>query len=170
MMYLNQLQVDDGKPIYDLLQRIGVSENAFHNEVNGMTYSEFQQWLLTQDKWSKGEGLPIGYVRQWIYWLFDGDKPVGFGKLREKLTDSSRLLGGNIGYAIAEDQRGKGYGTVLFQLLLKKAQELGINEVMSTVEKTNPASRRVQEKCGGKLIRESDERWYFSFSGYHKIN
>ena len=164
-MKLIQLTTNDGVNIYNMLQRMGKSENAFNNEVHGMTYEEYQQWLIKQDHWSKGEELPEGYVRQWTYWLFDDEgNPVGYGKLRDSVTEQSRKFGGNIGFAISPLYRGKGYGTILFRMLLDMAKEKGIKEVISTVEKYNYASKTIHEKNGGILIEENDIRWIFSFS------
>lgn len=160
---LRQLRPDDSREIYDMLQKIGSDENEFQNEVNGMSYEQFQEWLIRQDGWSKGTDLPPGYVRQWTFWLYDGEVPVGYGKLREKVTEKSRQLGGNLGYAIAGDQRGKGYGSILFKMLLDKSRELGIPYIFSTVEKCNPVSAKVHEKYGGKLVDENESRWYYSF-------
>ena len=133
------------------------------NEPYGMTRKEFSEWCLKQEAWSKGEMLPSGYVKQWTFWLYINNIPVGYGHLREKLTEQSRKFGGNIGYAIAKEFRGKGYGTYLFSTLLKIAREFGIETVLSTVEKGNLASKVVHEKCGGILIDENSQRWIFSF-------
>ena len=160
---LLQLSPEDGMEVYEMLQRLGPSENAFNNEVNGMTYEEYKDWLIERDAWSRGELLPDGYVKQWIYWLVAEGRPVGFGKLRERATEHSRLFGGNIGFAVDPLARGKGYGSKLFALLLEKAKEKGIHEVFSTVEKYNYRSKHVHEKCGGKLVKEDDVRWYFIF-------
>lgn len=169
MFTLRQLSLYEDINIYNMLQKIGSDENKFHNEVYGLTYFEFKEWLSKQIKWAKGEELPEGYVRQWIYWFYDESMPVGFGKLREKLTENSYKLGGNIGYAIASNHRGKGYGVILFKMLLHKAKELGITEVISTVEKGNTASKIIQEKCGGILIDENEYRWHFSFNEILKL-
>lgn len=163
MIELKELSVHDGQDIYDMLQRIGPSENAFHNIVNGMSYAEFEDWLKLQHDWSFGENLPSGYVKQWTYWLMDGENPVGYGKLRECVTDESRKFGGNIGFAVAPEYRGKGYGYILLQLLLEKAREKRITELFSTVEKYNYGSKRIHEKCGGLLVKEDDIRWYYTF-------
>lgn len=160
---LKRLSPNDGIKVYKMLQRIGPSENAFNNEVNGMTYEDFQQWLFERDAWSKGERLPKGYVKQWIYWLVVDKQPVGFGKLREKVTFASRKFGGNIGYAIDPQYRGKGYGKVLFGLLLEKAANKKIHEVYSTIEKYNYISKKIHESYGGELLMEDDKRWYFLF-------
>ena len=164
MIALQELTVDDGLDVYNMLQRIGPSENAFHNDVNGMSYDEYKSWLSLQHAWSKGEQLPTGYVKQWTYWLMVDGRPVGYGKLREKATEESKKFGGNIGYAIDPEARGKGYGNMLFELLLKEAANKHIKEVFSTVEKFNYNSKKVHEKYGGKLVSEDDVRWYFTFA------
>ena len=160
---LRQLSPKDGIDIYNMLQRIGPSENAFNNEVNSMTYNQYRQWLIERDAWAKGEQLPKGYVKQWIYWLVVNKIPIGFGKLRENVTIESRKFGGNIGYAIDSLYRGKGYGKVLFGLLLKQASNIKIHEVYSTIEKPNYISKKIHDSYGGKLVMEDDKRWYYLF-------
>lgn len=162
-VYLSKLSFDDNSLIYEMLQRIGKCENEFKNTANGLPYDQFKNWLKQQDDWSKGQNLPAGYVPQSIYWLYCDDIPVGIGKIRHSLNDNSRLVGGNIGYAIDPLYRGRGYATQLLSLLIKKAKELEIQELLLTVEKYNPASKRVIEKAGGIMIKETIERWYFSF-------
>ena len=160
--YLKQLKLDDGASIFEMLQRIGSNENEFTNEANGMSYEQYQNWLIEQDHWSRGEKLPEGFVAQTIYWLFNEDDPIGIGKIRHSLTESSMRIGGNIGYAIDPLQRGKGYASFLLKELIKKADLLGISQIMLTVEKYNLASKKVIEKNKGILINETNERWYFT--------
>ena len=160
---LRELRCTDGLDVYNMLQTIGAEENEFHNDAYGLSFEEFKSWLKKQYNWSRGIELPEGYVKQWIFWMYVEGRPVGFGKLRERLTEHSKKIGGNIGYAISSVERGKGYGTVLFGMLLNKAKEMKIETVMSTVEKGNPISKRIQETNGGILIQENDQRWYFSF-------
>lgn len=160
---LQPLSPDDGHDIYEMLQRIGSNENEFKNDVYGMSFDQYRQWLLLQSKWAMGIDLPDGYVAQSIFWLYYNNEPVGMGKLRHALTDASRNAGGNLGYAIARPYRGRGFGVKLAELLAQKAKELGIDEVLATVEKYNPASKRVLEKAGGVLVAESPERWYIRF-------
>lgn len=163
MVELRELSVFDGEEIYMMLQTIGDNENAFTNPVNGMSFDDFKQWLIQQYDWSIEANLPVGYVGQTIFWLFDNDTPVGIGKIRHTLTEHSRQIGGNIGYAISNKYRGKGYGTIILKLLLEKANKMNVKEKLLTVEKINPASRRVIEKNGGKMIGENAERWFFEF-------
>lgn len=159
---LKQLSTDDKTDVYDMLQRIGSNENEFQNTAYGLTFEQFQQWLVKQDNWSKGLDLPEGYVAQTIFWLYDGIVPVGIGKIRHELNDASRNKGGNIGYAIDSSHRGKGYATILLQKLIQVADDMGVEEKLLSVESYNSASKHVIEKNGGKLIKETAERFYFT--------
>lgn len=163
MIRLQKLSHSDGIDVYEMLKGIQPSEYSFTNPTYSMSYSEFQAWLIQQEQWSNGEMLPDQYVAQTIYWLYDGVIPVGIGKIRHRLTDISRKAGGNIGYAISADYRKKGYGTVFLRLLIEKAKELGIKEILLTVDKGNNPSRCVCENNGGLLVSETIERWYFTF-------
>ena len=160
---LRQLSPDDGRDVYEMLQGIGENENSFKNPVRGMDFDEYKEWLIEQDNWSRGVGLPEGYVPQTLFWLMENDLPVGIGKIRHALTDFSREYGGNIGYAISSKHRGKGYGNTILKLLLEKAREMKIEEILLTVDKYNYASKKVIENNGGTLIKENDSRWTFIF-------
>ena len=160
---LRRLSPKDGVAFFNMLQHIGKDENAFTNPVCGMSYEEYKEWLKQQDDWSKGENLPLGYVGQTVFWLMYGETPVGIGKIRHSLTESSRAFGGNIGYAISMEFRGCGYGSLLLKELLRKADEMGVEEKILTVEKYNYASKKVIENNGGKLYDENEFRWYYMF-------
>ena len=135
---LEELEASDGAEVYEMLCRIGPEENSFTNPVHGMSYEEFKQWLIEQEKWGRGEDLPQGYVRQSIYWLRADNGLVGVGKIRHALTENARLKGGNVGYAIDPKHRGKGFGTVLLRLLLSKMREAGIDEILLTIRGITP--------------------------------
>lgn len=162
-LYLKQLTVNDGVEVFNMLKGILPVENSFTNPVFNMSFIEFKNWLVQQDDWSKEKNLPEGYVGQTIFWLMNDDSPVGIGKIRHLLTPQSRLNGGNIGYAISSDHRGKGYGNEILRLLLEQAAIMKIKEIMLTVDKYNYASKSVIEKNGGILFDENEERWYFRF-------
>ena len=159
MLIIKKLNVEDGIDVFNMLKNIESNENEFTNPVKDMTYSEYKDWLILMDNWSNGKNLKKGYVPQTIFWLYNDDIPVGFGKIRHQLTDTSRKFGGNIGYAIAKSYRGKGYATIFLSKLVEKANQLNINEKILTVEKYNPASKKVIEKNGGKVIEENEHRW-----------
>lgn len=148
---------------YEIINDIKANENEFKNSAYGLSLEEFKKWLIVQDNWSKGIDLPNGYVPQNIYWLYVNNEPVGMGKIRLALTESSREIGGNIGAAISNKFRGKGYGSILIKLLVDEAKKIGIEEILITVEKYNPASKKATENAGGKVFKENNERWYLTF-------
>ena len=158
---MRQLSRNDGRDVYEMLQRLGRAENHFQNPVRDMTFQQYKEWLLEQEDWSKGLNLPIGYSPETTYWLYFDDKPVAYGKIRHQLNENSRIVGGNIGYAVDPLQRGKGFATIILGFLLRIADDMGIEEKLLSVEKYNYASKKVIEKNGGYVFKENELRWYF---------
>ena len=163
MILIKKLSRSDGREVFEMLKGIDTVENAYTNPTYIMSFPEFQEWLLEQEEWDKGNNLPKGYVAQSIYWLYDGDTPVGMGKIRHGLTENSRKNGGNIGYAISRPYRGKGYGSAFLKMLLEEARTLGIEEIILTIDKYNKASKSICENNGGILFDENAERWFYRF-------
>ena len=159
---LQQLSPSDGTEAYDLLQRIGEMENDFTNPIHGKSFDEYKEWLRQQDAWSREEGLPKGYVGQTCFWLVADSVIVGFGKIRHGLTARSREEGGNIGIAIDSNQRGKGLGAVFAGLLIKKAKDMKVGEILVTVKKNNFPSKRSFEKNGCFVFKETETWWYLT--------
>lgn len=164
MLYLKELTPEDGRDVYEMLQGIVNGENGVSNKVEGMDYSDFPAWLKGEEEMSRGIGLPEGYVPQKTYWLYDGDTPVGQGKVRLWLTDALRREGGTLGYAVAKPYRGRGYGTALMGLLVEKAKELGVEDLLATVWLENIPSRRACEANGAKLVKEDEKHAFYRFS------
>lgn len=163
MYKLIKLSTEWREDAYISSQGIAENENEFKNTAYGLTKTEFLEWLRVQEAWSREQMLPAGYVGQTIYWFEHEGVIVGYGKIRHQLNDSSRECGGNIGYAIDNRNRGKGFGAIFLAMLIEKAKEKPVEEILLTVEKYNPASKKVIEKCGGKMIKENSERWFFTF-------
>ncbi len=90
---------------------------------------------------SAGRGVPPGWVPQSTFWLVrNGERILGCSRLRHALTSLLSHQGGHIGYDIRPNERGKGYGNLLFALTLRKARELGFREVLVTADEANVAS------------------------------
>ncbi len=157
---LKRLSIQDGADIYDMLQELPEDENGFINGCHGMTFEEYQQWLVKSDNVSKGIGLKDWMVPQTVYWLYADGMPVGMGKLRHRLTDRLLEEGGHGGYAIRPTQRSKGYGKLLLKLLLQEARSLGIGRLLLTVQNHNLPSVKVALANGGVIEKISDQRNY----------
>lgn len=165
MIELKKLSANDGKNIYNLLQEIPREENGLLNKANGLSFEEFQNWLKAKQIESEQKGLVDGWkVPSTTFWLYVDDVPVGFGNLRHFLTEALRNAGGNIGYGIAPQFRGKGYGNILLKLLLQEARKIGLEEVLLTVHLDNISSKKVALANGGVILKETEERYFILIS------
>ena len=131
--------------IYNMLQEIPPFENGFVNPMHGKPFGEFRGWLQSCKADAEQKGLLDGWkVPESTYWLYDGDRPVGYGKIRHFLTEKLRKDGGSIGYAVRPSERRKGYGTAFLHLLLVQCAELNVPESRSsTIRKDNLPSQKV---------------------------
>jgi predicted acetyltransferase len=157
---LQRLTPGDGYDVYALTQAIPKEENGFQNTANGLSPKEFPAWLKRQHNMSLGIDLPDGYVPQTVYWLYDGDQPVGSCKLRTQLSEALLKRGGNIGYGIAPFARGKGYGKEQLRLVLQEAKKQGLTKVLITANNDNKASIAVALANGGVIEKVSEEAHY----------
>lgn len=157
---LRKLSVDDGMDIYNLLQQVPQDENGFINNCNGRSFDEYKAWLSKCEQMSHGEVAETWQVPQTNYWLMVDGVPVGIGKLRDRLTEHLREVGGHGGYAIVPAQRGKGYGTMLLKLLIDEARRKGIDQLLLTVQNHNVPSIKVALHNGGVIERVSEDRHY----------
>jgi predicted acetyltransferase len=120
-----------------------------YNEWKGSIFQRFEEY-------SKGIGLPEGYVPGTVYWLVDEKNYIGSGSIRHYLNENLKKFGGHIGYWIRPGYWNKGYGTLQLKLLLEKVREMGIEKALLTCDVENIASARVMEKNGGKRIDKKD--------------
>ena len=151
---LKQLSPDMGKPEYDMLQEIPAVENGFTNPAYGLSYEEYKEWLQTMDNNSRGVDLPEGWIPSTTYFLYVDDVPVGYGRVRHSSSEYLETVvgAGNLGYGIAKEYRGKGYGNILFQELLKKCREIGYKEIKLFPMKSNEPTVKIMLKNGGQII------------------
>ena len=106
---------------------------------------------------SFGLYLPSGFVPDTYYWLVAGDEYIGTLTIRHRLNRHLMRIGGNIGYMIRPDKRGRGYGKEILRLGLKKAKAMDFKKVLITVDEDNIPSRKVIEANGGVLKNVVDQ-------------
>lgn len=155
---LRQLSVNDDVNVYDMLQEIPKDENGVINGCNGRTFESYKKWLIKSDNTAKGIGLEDWMVPQSTYWLYIDGIPVGFGKIRHYLTEKLREEGGHVGYTIRPSYRNKGYGKLLLGLLIEKANAMGIDKILITVQNHNVYSVKVALANGGIVEKVTDQR------------
>ena len=162
MIELKQLTINDGIDIYNFLQDIPVEENGYHNNVNGLTYEEFKEWLVKRDNYAKQSGLLDGWrVPETTFYLYVDNIPVGIGSIRHFLTDALREVGGHIGYSISPKYRCIGYGKEILKRLIIEARKIGIKDILITTNLDNYASQKVIIANGGKEADRSSEHVHF---------
>jgi len=150
---LRQLSIENGVAEYDMLQEIDSSEYGFTNEVKGMSFAEYKNWLIRQEDFSKSLNLPENFIPQTTYFLYADEQPVGIARIRHYSSEYLENQGvGNFGYGIAKPYRGKGYGNELFVLVLEKCRALGYAKIKSFVYIDNVASNKVFTSHGAKLL------------------
>ena len=155
MLYLNKLSKNLGVRELEYLRNVPECENGFYNPAsleNLSSLESFKSWLTIKENESLGINLKEGYVPQTIYFIMEGEEIIGLGKIRHYLNENLLIRGGHIGLGISSSYRSKGIGTRSLELLLEEAfNSFGISNVLLTNSETNIASRRIVEKCRGKL-------------------
>ncbi len=107
---------------------------------------------------------PPGYERvpQTVLWWVDGDEYLGRVAIRHRLTPNLRRRGGNIGYEVRPSARGRGHASAMLAAALPLAAALGVNPALIDCDVENEASRRVIEKCGGRVQRYEGGTLYYT--------
>ena len=151
---LKQANVNMAEREYAMLQGILDIENGFTNPAYNLSYKEYKNWLQDADNHSKGLNLPDDWIPYTTYFLYIDDISVGYGRVRHSSSEYlENVVGaGNLGYGISKENRGKGYGNILFKELLKKCKEHGYKEIKLFPLKTNEATIEIMMKNGGKII------------------
>ena len=125
----------------------------------------YEQWLNTIEKESKGIDLLEGRVPSTVYFLMNNDRIIAHISIRHNIdNDFLRLYGGHIGYGVRPSERRKGYATIMLHLALIKCNELGIKDVMISCKESNIGSVKTIENNLGiqkELIYIEDQQMNF---------
>ena len=110
-------------------------------------------WVRWCQSWDTDGALPtdMDWVRttQFLYIRASDGKMVGTIQVRHRLTGELCRSGGNIGYGVRPDERGKGYAAQMLTLALDFCREIGLERVLLDCRADNTASERTIRKCGG---------------------
>ena len=109
-------------------------------------------WLSLIRRQADESAVEMGSNCNQITFMIDDEGVIcGFGQLRPIDTFDVLTWAGHIGYSVPPSLRGRGYATLLLQMLLQRAYARGMEKVLLTCDVDNYASQRVIEKCGGKF-------------------
>ena len=137
-------------------------ENGLTNAWSGISHDDFENKALPDMlRFERGENLPDWMVPETFLFLWEDDTIVGQFRIRHYLNDALREGGGHIGQFIKKEFRGKGYGTKGLALTLEVARTIvPEDEFYLRVNRDNPASLKVMQKNGGRIVKEDDEHYY----------
>lgn len=158
---IRKLSTNDGKEFYDMLQEMSADENGFINSVAGKSYEEYEEWSKASAESAEKKEIVDGWkVPQTTFWFLEDGKPVGFAKVRHFLTEKLLEEGGNVGYGIRPSARNRGLGKQFVGLLKEECRKIGIDRMLLTIRTSNTPSKKVALANGGRIERETDERYY----------
>lgn len=148
-LYLREANKDDIGILYQWANEKAVRKNSFHSEP--ITFQNHVKWF--------DHMMSDSSILQYI--MMEDEVPVG--QIRLSINGDEA----EIGYSIAPEYRGKGYGKILLDLLKEevKKNRTDIKTFVAKVKPDNIASQKVFEKEGFiqhylcyKLACETDEQ------------
>lgn len=105
--------------------------------------NDFEACILRPlSDFSRGIGMPEGFVPQTEYWLVQGNEYLGAIRIRHELPEHLKCAGGNLGYEIRPSRRRQGHAKTAGKLGLEKAAGLGVPKVLITCNALNTPSVR----------------------------
>ncbi|BDD83143.1 acetyltransferase [Tsukamurella pulmonis] len=128
------------------------SGSALARELDLTAPSDFATWVdrlnaaTTIDR--SGELLPAT-----TWWIVRGERYLGAIQLRHELSPMLAELGGHIGYHVRPSARRRGVASAALCEVVRRAEGIGLTEVLVTCDEGNLASRRTAESAGGVLTR-----------------
>ncbi|MGN1346598.1 MAG: GNAT family N-acetyltransferase [Eubacteriales bacterium] len=115
------------------------------------------EWLVLLKQRESPDTCPAGTVPSDAYLAvrISDNRIVGMIDLRRHIQHPVLgLWGGHMGYSVRPSERGKGYAREMLHRNLQNARARGIDRVLLTCSRNNPASRKTIVACGGVFEKE----------------
>jgi predicted acetyltransferase len=127
------------------------SEGQWYDPAPEALEKNFTSYLKKLEDAKSGLNLNPDEVPNIDFWILDSDTIVGRLRFNYALSESMKIRGGHIGYAISSRFRGKGLATKALNLALGVARQYRLTEVLLTCDETNLGSIRVIMQNGGEF-------------------
>ncbi len=140
---------------YQLIKDLDSNPEVMRFLTNGQPSSdcEVRRAMGIFLSWQKKFDGKYGY---WVVIEKSSHEFVGWFHLRPLKEDPENLRILELGYRLKQEFWGKGIATGISKKLIEKGfKEYNAEEIWAITMKKNIASRRVMEKCGLKLFKES---------------
>ncbi len=93
----------------------------------------------------------------YCYKLVKDNQPLGFGTINKDKENTLFIF-------INKEQRGNGYGKILFLKMLEETRNMGYDEVKITFSKENTPMLKIATDNGGKQASEDEDSIKYVFS------
>ena len=93
----------------------------------------------------------------YCYKLVKDNQPLGFGTINKDKDNALFIF-------INKEQRGNGYGNILFSKMLDETKKIGFDEVKITFSKENTPMIKIARDNGGKQIFSDEDSIKYEFS------
>ncbi len=116
-----------------------------------------EEWLELLEKRKNPATVPEGSVSSDAYLAVrrTDNRIVGMIDLRHHIDHPILgLWGGHMGYTVRPDERGKGYAAEMLRLNLENCRLRGMDKILLTCSRENPASERTILANGGVFEKE----------------
>ena len=163
-LFLREPGIGDKQEILDMVQEFEICSDEIKFEgisvLKGVTSDSFDDFLRKLEESKHIEDIHPEWANQTTYVLTDETGHIyGMSCMRHSLKGDLINIGGHVGYAIRPSERGKGYGIIQLHLILEKAYEMGIKDVLVTCRDNNIGSKKTMEKCIGRPDTLVDSRY-----------
>lgn len=150
---MNLILKEDSIEDIDMLDDYNKEYLTIYKDFKPFVTRENYKVLLKQNELKK-QGINNDGVKEIFYWLIEDNKIIGHASLRlnPEVDEKTYKYSGHVMYGIVPSKRGKGYGSYLCHLLIKKALEFGLNTIFITCRAENEASNKVIENNFGEFI------------------
>jgi predicted acetyltransferase len=119
------------------------------------TIDNFEKYLNSFTNVKDGGNVSMGKVPYSEYWLIDKNEYVGTIIIRHEPSGRYENIKSHVYFHIIPSKRTRGYGSKALELGLKKAEEIGLKELIITCDESNIASQKIIEKNGGILTEQT---------------
>lgn len=126
---------------------------------------DYRDWLDFEGRLSRKYGADYTPSTVRLAVREEDGKVVGIIDFRHRLIPFLLRFGGNIGYSVLPQERGKGYAKEMLRLMLEECRAQGLEKVLVTCDKENIPSARTIEGNGGVLENEVADEAGLSKSG-----
>ena len=153
MLELREPYLEDKESVLDFRNSFVGENTMFPMEglANYRVIINYENWLKKKVREEIEVYSGEKYTEKTYILVDENNYIYGACNIRYPLVGNLFNLGGNIGYAIRPNERGKGYGVELLKLAMLKCKELGLDKILITARVNNVQSNKLIEKCGGVL-------------------